>query len=44
MKRKLNDSRLADPDQIEFIVCARETITRSQGVRCVTAADIFAGP
>jgi hypothetical protein len=41
MKRKLHDSKLADPDGMQFIVGARETVVRSQGVRVVTAADIF---
>lgn len=41
LKRKLVESRLADPDQVEFYVCARQQVTRSEGVHVVTAADIF---
>ena len=41
MRRKLLDSKLADPDNVEFYVCAREAVERSTGVHVVTAADIF---
>lgn len=41
MQRKLHDSKLADPETIEFYVCAREKVERSQGVHVVTSADIF---
>lgn len=42
MKRKLLDSGLANPDDVTFYVCARETVTRSTGMTVVTAEDIFA--
>ncbi len=41
MRRKLYDSKLADPDNMTFVVCAREVVERSEGMTVVTAADIF---
>jgi hypothetical protein len=41
MTRKLLDSGLANPEDIAFYVCARESVTRSDGLTGVTAADIF---
>jgi uncharacterized protein len=42
LRRKLYESKLADPDKISFTVCAREIVERSSGMSVVTAADIFA--
>ncbi len=42
MRRKLYDSKLADPESVAFYVCAREIVERSEGLTAVTAADIFA--
>lgn len=42
LRRKLHDSKLVRPDAVNFIVCARGTVDRSQGITVVTAADIFA--
>ncbi|HTO01557.1 MAG TPA: ATP-binding protein [Microthrixaceae bacterium] len=41
MRRKLFDSKLADPDDVTFYVCARTTVDRSDGMQVVTASDIF---
>jgi len=41
IKRKLYDSKLVDPTEVEYYICARETVDRSAGVHVVTAADIF---
>lgn len=41
MRRKLIESGLADPDDLVFYVCARQTVERSQGMQVVTASDIF---
>jgi len=41
LQRKLHDSKLADPETIEFYVCAREKVERAPGVHVVTSADIF---
>lgn len=41
LRRKLYESKLADPDTVSFVVCAREVVERSVGVTVVTAADIF---
>lgn len=41
MTRKLLESGLAKPEDIAFYVCARESVTRSDGLTGVTAADIF---
>ena len=43
MRRKLYESRFADPDAVTLIVCARESVDRSDGITTVTAADIFPG-
>lgn len=41
MRRKLHDSGLADPENVTYVVCARETVERSDGLAVVTAADMF---
>jgi uncharacterized protein len=41
MQRKLHDSQLADPDTIQYYVCARDKVERSEGMTPITAADIF---
>jgi len=41
MRRKLLESGLANPDDLTFYVCARESVARSNGVTVVTATDIF---
>ncbi len=41
MVRKLHVSQLADPESVEFIVCARDQVVRSKGMRALTANDIF---
>jgi hypothetical protein len=42
LRRKLYESKLADPDTTTFVVCAREAVERSSGMTIITAADIFA--
>jgi hypothetical protein len=41
LKRKLLDSKLANPDEVEYYICAREVVERSMDMKTVTAADIF---
>ncbi len=42
LKRKLHDSQLVHPDAVEYYICAREQVNRSDGMHAITAADIFA--
>jgi uncharacterized protein len=42
LKRKLHDSQLVHPDDVEYYVCAREHVERADGMHVITAADIFA--
>lgn len=41
MRRKLHESKLADPATVTFYVCARERVERSEGMEVVTTDDIF---